>query len=91
MEINVIIVEIHTHITVDMYPQLYNAMQFRLDKINETKDYFIVEICERKTKSKKLSQNIAMIMLTRIYLLYLQQAVVSLLFWLLLLLVNQLE
>ena len=35
-------------------------MQFKLDKINETEDYFIVEICERKTKSKKPSENIAM-------------------------------
>ena len=33
--------------------------QFRLNKINETKDYFIDEIKERELMSKKLSKYIA--------------------------------
>lgn len=41
-------------------PQLYdNGIQFRLTEINGIKDYFIDEIRERETMSKKLSKNIA--------------------------------
>ena len=36
-----------------------NNQQFRLNKINETKDYFIPEIKERKLMSNKLSKYIA--------------------------------
>ena len=36
-----------------------NNQQFRLNKINETKDYFIAEIKERKLMSKRLSKYIA--------------------------------
>lgn len=40
-------------------PQLYDdGIQFRLE-INRIKDYFIDEIRERETMSKKLSKNIA--------------------------------
>ena len=36
-----------------------NNQQFRLNKINETKDYFIAEIKERELMSKILSKYIA--------------------------------
>ena len=42
-----------------MYPQLDNAMQISLYKINEIKDYFIAEIFERETMSKKFSKYVA--------------------------------
>ena len=46
-----------------MYPNLNanisNDQQFRLHKINEIKDYFIVEIKEREPMSKNLSIYIA--------------------------------
>ena len=42
-----------------MYPQLDIAMQFRLDKINKIKDYFVAEISERETMSKRLSKYVA--------------------------------
>ena len=34
-----------------MYPNLNDQQQFRLNKINEVKDYFIVEIRERDLMS----------------------------------------
>ena len=50
------------HETSNMYPylnaNLSNDQQFRLNKINEIKDYFIVEIKERELTSKKLSKYI---------------------------------
>ena len=46
-----------------MYPSLSttpsNDQQFRLNKINEIKDYFIAEIRERELMSKNLSKYIA--------------------------------
>ena len=46
-----------------MYPNLSanisNDQQFRLNKINEIKDYFIAEIKERELMSKRLSKYIA--------------------------------
>ena len=43
-----------------MYPNLgvniSNDQQFRLNKINEIKDYFIAEIKERELMSKRLSK-----------------------------------
>ena len=36
-----------------------NQQQFRLNKINEIKDYFVAEIKERKLMSKRLSKYIA--------------------------------
>ena len=41
-----------------VYPNLPNEQeqQFRLNKINETKDYSIAEIKERELMSKKLSK-----------------------------------
>ena len=36
-----------------------NNQQFRLDKINKIKDYFVAEIKEKELMSKRLSKNIA--------------------------------
>ena len=51
------------HETPSMYPNLSanisNDQQFRLNKINEIKDYFIAEIKERELMSKRLSKYIA--------------------------------
>ena len=51
------------HKTPNMYPKLSvnisNEQQFRLNKINEIKDYFIAEIKERELMSKRLSKYIA--------------------------------
>ena len=51
------------HETSNMYPylnaNLSNDQQFRLSKINETKDYFIAKIKERELMSKRLSKYIA--------------------------------
>ena len=53
-------IECNSH---NMYPNLspntWNEQQFRLNKINEIKDYFIVEIKERELISKNLSKYIA--------------------------------
>ena len=47
----------------NIYPNLganpSNDQQFRLNKINEIKDYFIAEIKERELMSKRLSKYIA--------------------------------
>ena len=51
------------HETPNMYPNLSanisNDQQFRLNKINEIKDYFIAEIRGRELISKNLSKYIA--------------------------------
>ena len=50
------------HETPNMYPNLRvtqsNEQQFRLNKINEIKDYFVAEIKERELMSKNLSKYI---------------------------------
>ena len=43
----------------NMYSQLDNGMQFRIDEINKVKVYFIAKICEREEMSKTLSKIIA--------------------------------
>ena len=44
----------------NMYPNLSaNDQQFRLNKVNEIKDYFSAEIKERELMSKRLSKYIA--------------------------------
>ena len=47
----------------NMYPNMSatpsNEQQFRLNKINEIKDYFVAEIKERELMSKRLSKYIA--------------------------------
>ena len=49
--------------TPNIYPNLAtnisNEQQFRLNKINEIKDYFVAEIKERELMSKRLSKYIA--------------------------------
>ena len=48
--------------TPNIYPNLSNIsneQQFRLNKINEIKDYFLAEIRERELISKNLSKYIA--------------------------------
>ena len=40
----------------NMYPNLNDQQQFRLNKISEIKDYFIADIREREIMSKKLSK-----------------------------------
>ena len=42
-----------------IYPNIRNDQQFRLNSINEIKDYFIAEIRERELMSKNLSKYIA--------------------------------
>ena len=43
----------------NMYPNLNDRQQFRLNKINENKGYFIAEIKERELMSKRLSKYFA--------------------------------
>ena len=45
--------------TPNIYPNLNDQQQFRLNKINEIKDYFVPEIKERELMSKRLSKYIA--------------------------------
>ena len=42
------------HKTPNIYPNISNDQQFRLNKINEIKDYFIVEIRERELMTKNI-------------------------------------
>ena len=42
-----------------IYIQTNDQQQFRLNKINEIKDYFVAEIKERELMSKRLSKYIA--------------------------------
>ena len=44
---------------INMYPNLNDQQQFRLNRINEIKDYFIAEIHERELMSTKLSKYVA--------------------------------
>ena len=46
--------ECNSYETHNIYPNSYNQQQFRLNKINEIKDYFLVEIKERELTSKTL-------------------------------------
>ena len=50
--------ECNSHENHNIYPNL-NEQQFRLNKINEIKDYFVAEIKERELMSKRLSKYIA--------------------------------
>ena len=60
---------IYIYIYIYIYPNLKSVSlcavplndqkQFRLNEINEIKDYFVVEIKERELLSKRLSKNIA--------------------------------
>ena len=44
--------------SLKVYPNLNDQQQFRLNKINEVKDYFIAEIKERELMNKRLSKYI---------------------------------
>ena len=52
-------VECNSHETHNIYPNLNDQQQFRLNKINKIKDYFVAEIKERELMSKRLSKYIA--------------------------------
>ena len=43
----------------NLSPNLSNHQQFRLDRINQIRDYFVAEIKERELTSKRLSKYIA--------------------------------
>ena len=47
----------------NLTPNLSDDQQFRLNKINEIRDYFVAEIKERELMSKKLSKYIAFFLL----------------------------
>lgn len=49
------------HETNNIYPQLENAMEFRLNKIDKIKDLFIEEINEREKVSKRLKKILSII------------------------------
>ena len=55
--------ECNSHKTHNIYPNVSanpsNEQQYRLNKINEIKDYFVAEIKERELMSKRLSKYIA--------------------------------
>ena len=42
-----------------VYTNLNDQQQYRLNKINEIKDYFVAEIKERELMSERLSQHTA--------------------------------
>ena len=47
------------HEAPNIYSNLNDQQRFRLNKINEIKDYFVVEIKERQLMRKRLSKYIA--------------------------------
>ena len=51
--------ECNSHETHNIYQNLNNQQQFRLNKINKIKDQFVVEIKERELMSKRVSKYIA--------------------------------
>ena len=52
-------VEPNSHETHNIYPNLHNQQQFRLNKINKIKYYFVAEIKKRKLMSKRINKYIA--------------------------------
>ena len=48
--------ECNSHETHDIYPNLHDQQQLRVNKINEIKDYFVAEIKERKLMSKRTNE-----------------------------------
>lgn len=50
--------KVQVHRTKQLYPQLENALQFRLSRINEVEDFFIAEIEQRKKMSDVLNKYI---------------------------------
>ena len=49
----------HFDKTPSIYPNISNEHQFRINKINEIKDYFLAGIREKKLISKNFSKYIA--------------------------------
>ena len=52
-------VEYNSIETCNMYPNLNDQQQFRINKINEIKDYLVAGVKERESMSKRLSKYIA--------------------------------
>ena len=50
----------NTNIYPNLSPTLSDDQQFRLNKINGIRDYFVAEIKERELVSKRLSKYIAL-------------------------------
>ena len=46
----------HSSKTNNLYPNLLDDQQFRLNKINEIRDCFVAEIKERESMSKRISK-----------------------------------
>ena len=51
--------ECNSYETNNIYPNLNDQQQFRLNKIDEIKDYFVADIKEKELRSKRLSKHIA--------------------------------
>ena len=51
--------ECHSYETHNIYPNLNDQQQLRLNKINEIKDYFGAAIKEKELMNKRLSKHIA--------------------------------
>ena len=49
-------VECNSHETRTVYPNLNEQQQFWLNKINEIKNYFVIDIKEKELKSKRPSK-----------------------------------
>ena len=49
----------NSHETHNIYPNLHDQQQFRLNKINEIKDHIFTEIKERQIMNKRLYKYIA--------------------------------
>ena len=54
-------VEYNSRKAHNTYPNLNDQQQFRLNKINETKDYFFAEIKERELMSNRLRKYIVIL------------------------------
>ena len=60
--------ECNSHETPNMYldlnaTPLNDQQQFRLNKINEIKDYFVAEIKERELMTKRLNLNLVQVLI----------------------------
>ena len=53
---------VNSHEIHNIYPNLHDQQQFRLNKINEIKDYFVAELKERELMSKKYLANILLLL-----------------------------
>ena len=80
-------IETFTNGKINMYPELDTGIQYRNNKINRIKDYFVSKSHERETMNKALcNYTAAFVFFMRFYWFYQQLVLVFLLFhWLLLL------